>query len=186
MKLFLLSIIAYLVGALPIGYIIARLKGISDIRHHGSGTIGATNVARLFGIRYFVVIFLLDAGKAYFLLTLLASDHSIHINNLYFFAAMMLLGNSYSIFLRGSGGKGVATMCGILCALHPCTFLLFFVVWVLILSMTRTVGIASVLAVATIPLYAYFIMFDLLFSLWSLLLFLWILFLHRKNVSAYF
>ena len=56
---------AYLIGSIPTGYIIARLKGIKDIRQHGSGNIGATNVSRVLGIQYFFLIFFLDVAKAF-------------------------------------------------------------------------------------------------------------------------
>lgn len=67
--IFVTAVLAYLIGSIPTGYLIARMKGITDIRKHGSGNIGATNVSRSLGKKYFVIIFLLDAGKAFFLLS---------------------------------------------------------------------------------------------------------------------
>src|ERR1700730_10712106 len=105
------AIIAYLVGAIPTGYIIAKLKGISDIRQHGSGNIGATNISRVLGKHYFFLIFFLDAGKAYLFLQLIKPYFDF--SYLCFFAGILLFGNGYSIFLRGTGGKGGATLCGL-------------------------------------------------------------------------
>src|SRR5690348_15473304 len=102
---------AYLVGAIPTGYLIAKLKGITDIRQHGSGNIGATNVSRILGKHYFFLIFFLDAGKAYLFIHALKAHFSF--NYLCIFASIVLVGNGYSIFLRGSGGKGVATLFGL-------------------------------------------------------------------------
>ena len=100
------ALLAYLIGAIPTGYLIARLKGVRDIRQHGSGNIGATNVSRLLGIHYFFIIFFLDAGKAFLFMNTIKPYFPI--DYLYFFAGILLLGNTCSLFLRFRGGKGVA------------------------------------------------------------------------------
>jgi acyl phosphate:glycerol-3-phosphate acyltransferase len=146
-------LVSYLVGAIPIGYLITRYKGIKDIRKHGSGNIGATNVSRVLGTPYFFIIFLLDAGKAYLCLHTLS--FYITYDYLMLCAGFLLLGNCYSIFLRGSGGKGVATLCGLLMFIDPSLAAVLVAVWAASLLITRTVGIASVIAAACLPLYVY-------------------------------
>lgn len=123
----LISIVgAYLVGAFPSGYVLARLfKGV-DIRQHGSGNIGASNAARVLGKHYFVPIFLLDACKAWGALALFSyfnPESGVFVPYLVAFA--LLLGNAFSIFLRFTGGKGVATSLGIIAFFYswPFTFL---------------------------------------------------------------
>src|SRR5438105_2150337 len=122
-----LLIISYLIGAIPVGYLIARFKGIVDIRKHGSGNIGATNVSRALGLPYFFLIFLIDAGKAFLTIWYLAPYATA--NFLYVCAAAVLLGNGCSIFLQGSGGKGVATLFGLLVALQLSVILPLLMVW---------------------------------------------------------
>lgn len=173
---------AYLTGAIPTGYLIARLKGIADIRKYGSGNIGATNVARALGKHYFLLIFLLDAGKAYLFIRII--KNCFDSNYLCLFAAILLFGNGCSIFLQGRGGKGVATLFGLLLALHKSTTIILFGVWCLLLFITKTVGIASVGAALSLPLCAYRTD-DTAFILWSLYAALWIVYTHRSNIKAY-
>lgn len=176
------AILAYLIGAIPTGYLIAQLKGISDIRRYGSGNIGATNVSRVLGKHYFFIIFLLDAGKAYLFINLIKSYFDY--NYLCFFAGLLLLGNGCSLFLRGSGGKGVATLCGLLVALNPYIALILLSIWSVLLALIKTVGIASVGAVIWLPFCAY-IFNNSSFFLFSLFATLWIIYTHRSNIWTY-
>lgn len=180
--IFLTAALAYLIGAIPTGYIVAKLNGIHDIRTHGSGNIGATNVSRFLGKHYFFLIFFLDAGKAFLFLHLI--QPYFDYNYICLFAVILLFGNGYSIFLRGSGGKGVATLCGLCIALDPKALIILFIPWLSSLLQTRTVGIASVCSVAYLPLYAYFCTNDsfLLFSCFATALIVW---KHRSNIRAY-
>lgn len=179
----LLGSLAYLIGAIPTGYLIAKFKGIADIREHGSGNIGATNVSRVLGKKYFFLIFSLDAGKAYLFIQLLKPYFDF--NHLYFFAATLLFGNGCSIFLRGGGGKGVATLFGLLIALSSKqTAFLLFGIWAALLYLIGTVGIASVGAVVWLPFIAYRL-HNPPFFLFSLFATMWIMQTHRSNIAAY-
>lgn len=173
---------AYGVGAIPLGYIIARIKGVRDIREHGSGNIGATNVSRVLGRHYFLIIFLLDAGKAFALLYFFSFYFSKEY--LYMFALLLIFGNGYSIFLQGTGGKGVATMCGLLAILNWHALILFLVGWLSVLGITRTVGIASVIGALTLPLYGLYVADSSLF-LFLIALSLWVVWTHRSNIANY-
>ena len=174
---------AYIIGAIPTGYIIARYKGINDIRNHGSGNIGATNVSRVLGLHYFFIIFLLDAGKAFFFIH--AIKPYFDFDYLCIFASILLFGNGCSIFLHGTGGKGVATVAGLINALHPITAIVLFCVWSCIMIITRTVGMASVGAIICLPLCAYATTNQFSFFLFSLFAALWIVHSHRSNICAY-
>lgn len=178
----IIGFLAYLIGAIPVGYLIAQLKGIADIRTHGSGNIGATNVSRFLGIHYFFLIFFLDAGKAFFFIH--AIKPYVDFNCLCIFAGILLFGNGCSLFLRGSGGKGVATLCGLIAALYPMAIILLLCIWACIMALTRTVGIASVAATLCLPLYAY-TTHNSAFFLFSIFAALWIVRTHRPNIQAY-
>ncbi len=178
----LMVLCAYLVGAIPTGYLIAQLKGITDIRKHGSGNIGATNVSRVLGKHYFVIILLLDAGKAY--LFMHAIKHYFDFNYLCIFASILLLGNGCSIFLRGSGGKGGATLAGLLLALHAPTVIILFGIWLLLVLIIHTVGIASVATALYLPICGYTNQ-NSAFLLFSQFATLWIIYTHRSNIQAY-
>lgn len=175
---------AYLVGALPMGYWISRWAGVADIRQYGSGNIGATNVARVLGLKYFVVVFAADCLKAYGYLTWCMGEGSSSLP-LIGCAFLLLVGNGYSLFLNGSGGKGVATMVGILFALHPLLLIGLFASWAMVLWYLRNVGIASVLTAFASPWYA------LLFAgargfLLIAGMALWVIWRHRENIRIYY
>ncbi|HEX4068568.1 MAG TPA: glycerol-3-phosphate acyltransferase [Candidatus Babeliales bacterium] len=177
-----IGLLAYLIGAIPTGYLIAKWNGIDDIRAHGSGNIGATNVSRFLGKHYFFLIFFLDAGKVYVFMHLIQPyfDYS----HLCLFAILILFGNGYSIFLRGSGGKGVATLCGLVTAIYPKATLPLLGVWALLLCITKIIGIASVGAALCFPFYAYTTHNKtfFLFSLFAATLIIW---KHKPNIQAY-
>ena len=179
----IIALLAYLIGAIPTGYLIAKLNGIADIRAHGSGNIGATNVARFLGKHSFFIIFFIDAGKAFLCMYFL--QPYFDYNYLCLFAGILLFGNGYSIFLHGSGGKGVATLCGLLANLCPAACLPLFVVWLLTVFITKTVGIASVAATACLPIYAYTTHNHpfFLFSLFAATIIIW---KHKINITNYF
>lgn len=177
---------AYAIGAIPTGFLLARLVGIADIRSHGSGNIGATNVARLLGVHYFIPVFLIDSGKAYFYLWLVAFLFGYSSVSLLIAAALLLIGNGYSIFLQGSGGKGVATAVGIVLFLNPIAAVVTCIAWVVGMVVTQTVGISSVMAAVILPLYVFCASHES--SLFFLMLFiaLWVVWRHRNNMSQYF
>lgn len=176
------AFIAYLVGAIPTGYIIARLKGIADIRKHGSGNIGATNVSRLLGLPYFFLIFFLDAGKAF--LFLYAVSPYFLVTDLYFFAILVLIGNGYSPLLSGSGGKGVATVFGIVGVICPTAMVVLLGAWLFVLLVTRTVGVASVVAACCLPVYA-LVLKNYVLCRFFCFIALWIVWTHRSNIRIY-
>ncbi len=184
--LLIISIVAYCIGSIPSGFLICRLHGIDDIREHGSGNIGATNVARVLGIKYFFIVFLCDFLKAYSFLWLLCV---LGYEQQYLIAAAgaLLLGNGFPIFLGFRGGKGVATSFGVLSALQP--LLLFYgaCCWVLVFLVSRIVGLASVVTLLLLPMLSIFMVQDLSWmGLFVFFLSLWGLFLHRANIKSFY
>ncbi len=181
----LIPICAYLVGAIPSGFLVARLNGIRDIRQHGSGNIGATNIARVLGLKFFFLVLFLDASKAYGFLYLVA-PHVTNYEMLLLAAGLLLVGNGSSIFLRGQGGKGVATGVGVLLALYPLVVAVLFSVWLATLLVTRTVGLASIVAMVFLPFYTWYVAYDTYFVVLTLFISVWGLWLHRRNIQKVF
>jgi glycerol-3-phosphate acyltransferase PlsY len=147
----LVAVASYLLGAIPFGFIIARLRG-HDIRREGSGNIGATNVARTLGLRWGLLAFALDFGKGalpVWLATLLPepSDADWPPDTLPVVAGVAaFLGHLLPIYLRFRGGKGVATGCGVVAVLLPKLALIVLLAWGLVLFLTRFVAVASITA----------------------------------------
>lgn len=181
---FFILIFSYLIGAIPSGFLIARLAGIADIRAHGSGNIGATNVARILGAHYFLIVFCADMVKAYAWLMMLA--HTGYENMFCLLAAgVLLIGNGYSIFLRGSGGKGVATSFGILLALNPALLCYAAICFFSVLWYAKVVGMASVATLFLAPWCSLFMLHDNTpMVLFIFCMAAWGLFLHRNNIRT--
>lgn len=148
--------LSFLVGAIPSGYLFAKWYGITDIRNIGSGNIGASNVGRMLGWKAFVTVFLLDASKAALML-LYAQTFNFSNVFLMCIAFFLLLGNCFSPFLGFNGGKGVATLMGIMGALSPLVMICAAVTWLIIVFLTKVPAIASVCTLCMLPFLSYFL-----------------------------
>jgi glycerol-3-phosphate acyltransferase PlsY len=148
--------IAYLVGSIPFGLIIGLLKGI-DVRKAGSGNIGATNVGRLLGKRFFFIVFFLDLLKGLGMM-LLAGLFAVQVaSSMLLWLAVgfaVIVGHNCSIFLKFKGGKGVSTSVGVVLGVWPYLSLpgmAALSVFVVVLKITRYVSVASMIGAITIP-----------------------------------
>lgn len=175
---FLLPVLAFLIAATPFGLILGRrLKGI-DIREHGSGNIGSTNVFRVLGKGPGIVCLILDISKG-FLPVLLAINllqytgqgmmlpeipfltqfrETLPASQQYFVQTMhvvtalfAILGHNYSPWLRFQGGKGIATSAGVMLALMPFAILILIALFLIVFLTTRYVSVASLSAAAMLP-----------------------------------
>jgi glycerol-3-phosphate acyltransferase PlsY len=147
-------VISYLAGSLPSAYLAGTFRGV-DLRKHGSGNLGATNVVRVLGAKIGAVVFLADLLKGflpvYFLPryteTLRPERWAL------VFGVAAIAGHVKPIFLLGKGGgKGVATATGVFLALAPVPMLVSNVVWITVFYFTRYVSLASLLAAAVLPI----------------------------------
>jgi acyl phosphate:glycerol-3-phosphate acyltransferase len=155
----LAALVGYLLGSLPSGLVISRTRGI-DIREHGSGNIGATNVLRVLGKKWGYLVFGLDALKGFaavriaFLISV-AVGTGITRPELVGIAGGLgcIFGHTFPVWLRFHGGKGVATSAGVLLGLMPLAVVSVFVVWVILFHFTRYVSLASIGAAVALPLF---------------------------------
>jgi len=154
---------AYLSGSIPFGLIVGRAKG-KDIRKHGSGNIGATNVGRVFGTKWGAICFTLDVLKgmlpvlAYKMIVINSNesgDTALATIGWMTIAAATILGHIFPIWLKFKGGKGVATGLGALLGLWPVMTLagvLVAALWFVVVYTTGYVSLGSIIAVAALPL----------------------------------
>lgn len=137
-------------GAIPVGYVVARLLGV-DIRRRGSGNIGATNVLRTAGWTPAIATLLGDVAKGY-VATWIGSQAGPGPRWAGAAAGLAVVGNCWPVFLGFRGGKGVATALGAFLRVTPWAFVPATVVWVSLVASFRLVSLASVCAVAGLPL----------------------------------
>jgi glycerol-3-phosphate acyltransferase PlsY len=149
---------SYLLGSLPFGYLAGRIAGI-DIRHSGSGNVGATNVIRTLGKGYgypvFAADFLKGFGAVKMSIFIGARMHPEWVSSEIFgivAAISSVLGHSFPVWLHFNGGKGVATSAGALFGLAPIAALVGAAIWILTFLLTRYVSVASITAAASLPL----------------------------------
>lgn len=187
-------IISYVIGAIPTGYWFAKYIFGVNITKTGSKSIGATNVARVLkDKKYFFIVFFLDFLKAVLCLSFLTFFLSYYFapmplaNFLILNAIILLVGNSYSIFINFRGGKGVATTLGILIFFFSFKlFLIFLAFWGIILFYTKEIYIASLFAMYFITFLYYFFFYEShLPFLFLLFLSLWLTFRHMPNIKNF-
>jgi len=142
--------LSYLLGAVPFGLIVGRIvKGI-DIREYGSGNIGFTNAWRTLGWGPGIVVFVLDVAKGIGPVMLCKA---MDMPPILVIAGGLLaiLGHNFSVFLKFSGGKGVATSLGVAIAIAPAIAAAALGIWCVLLAITRYVSVSSILAAASVP-----------------------------------
>ena len=147
-------LIAYLAGSIPSAYIAGKVRGV-DLRKHGSGNLGATNVVRVLGPRIGAAVFIADLLKGFlpvYFLPIYTETLRPELLALVYGAAA-ILGHVKPIFLLGKGGgKGVATASGVFLALAFIPMLIAEVVWITVFYFTRYVSLASLMGAAVLPI----------------------------------
>ena len=149
----LIVLAAYLIGSFPSAYILVRQLKAVDVRAVGSGNVGATNVARVAGLKAGIVVFVLDFAKgaiASGLLPKLMPTASAQLLG-WTCASAAVLGHNFPIFLRFKGGKGVATTLGSIMALDPVAALSCVGVWLVGAGISRYVSVGSLAAAIALP-----------------------------------
>jgi glycerol-3-phosphate acyltransferase PlsY len=176
---------SYLLGSIPTSYLVSRTFAHIDLRQHGSGNLGATNLYRVLGWKYAVPVALFDIAKG--AIPVLVFAPQVSASELFALACGVaaILGHVFSIFVSFKGGKGVATAAGVMLGLTPIALGLAAAVWALVLLLTGYVSLASICAAAVLPLAV------LLLEHPSNPQLLWIdvliaggvIFLHRRNIE---
>lgn len=138
--------LAYLLGSIPVGWLIANIFYHKDIRQEGSGNIGATNALRIFGTKIGILVLLLDMMKG-IIAVLIAKQVIQGAHPLVSIAGLVaILGHIFPVWLKFRGGKGVATAAGVFAALAPLGLLIGLLSFILVVWRTRYVSLGSIIA----------------------------------------
>lgn len=157
LKIIIYLILSYLCGAIPFGYIIAKIFKHVDIRTVGSKNPGATNVYRTISKPLGVLTLLLDMLKGfvpvYFVSIINPSSYLIVLS----VALVTILGHVFTVFLNFKGGKGVATGCGIFFALNPLATTICLITFIIVLIISKYVSLSSIFAAVMLPIAIFFV-----------------------------
>jgi glycerol-3-phosphate acyltransferase PlsY len=179
---------AYLLGSIPFGYIVVRLREGRDIRASGSGNIGATNVARSAGPAAGVITLLLDLAKGFLAVWLAAKFFDGEVNAMMIAAVAAVVGHMFPVWLKFKGGKGVATGVGAFIPICWQAVAGAFIVWIVVVAIWRYVSLGSIIASASLPLMTYALyaarpeMPPMAVSIGTTLLAVMIIVKHRDNI----
>jgi acyl phosphate:glycerol-3-phosphate acyltransferase len=176
---------SYLLGSIPTSYLVSRSFAHIDLRQHGSGNLGATNLYRVLGWKYAVPVALFDIAKG--AIPVLVFAPRVSPSQLFALACGVaaILGHVFSVFVNFKGGKGVATAAGVMLGLTPVALALVAAVWGLVLLLTGYVSLASISAAAVLPLMVFLLERpsepQLLWI--DVLIAAGVIFLHRRNIE---
>jgi glycerol-3-phosphate acyltransferase PlsY len=152
MILLLVLLLAYLLGAIPFGYLLVKIRTGADVRKSGSGNIGATNVLRTSGRAAGIATLLLDIGKGYLAVWIAGRLTDGDPLSMSAAALAVMAGHAYPVFLRFQGGKAVASFVGAFLCLAPAAIAVESVVFVAVVVWTRHISMGSIVGAAVFPL----------------------------------
>jgi glycerol-3-phosphate acyltransferase PlsY len=177
-------IAAYLIGSIPFGYLLVKLRSGGDVRTMGSGNIGATNVLRTTGLILGALTLLLDIAKGAAAVWL--ADRLTHGSTLWMSAAALavMAGHAFPIFLRGRGGKAVASFVGAFLYLTPIPLLCTLLVFTAVVAVTRYISMGSIVAAGCFPLAVFLIQHaSAPVMMAAIIAAIFIIFRHRANIE---
>ena len=178
MEILIISILSYLIGSIPFGFILTKIFLKKDIRNIGSGNIGATNVLRSGNklIGYLTLFF--DILKALIPVVYIKLNYP---DLVYISSLSVFLGHVFPIWLKFKGGKGVATYLGILFGVNLIFGFIFCISWLLVFLFTKYSSLSSLIASLSVPIYLFFTNEDQI--LFFAILFVLIFYTHRENIK---
>ena len=150
--------IAYLLGAIPFGYLLVKWKTGADVRAAGSGNIGATNVMRTTGRAAGVLTLLLDIAKGYAAVWMAGRLTGQDVLWMSAAALAVMAGHAYPVFLGFRGGKAVASFVGAFLCLTPWAVAVETIIFVVVVIWTRHISMGSIIGSATLPLAVWLVM----------------------------
>ena len=179
---YLVLVAAYLLGSLPFGYIMSKVLLKTDIRQHGSGNIGATNVLRVVGWKAALPVFLLDMLKGFLAVSI--ARYVIDVPAVYLGAGFLaMLGHSYPVFLGFRGGKAAATAIGVMAALSGWALLIMAMVALAAVALTRYVSLGSIIGALLVPLIFLILGYGLPYVIFGIATALLIVIRHKANIE---
>lgn len=191
MKEFILIILAYFIGSIPTALIISKMFFQIDIREYGSGNMGATNTFRVLGPRFGTIVMVGDMLKGilavslYNLLPYYLTNELDRTNLMIGLGLAAVIGHIYPIWAQFKGGKGVATLFGMVLAIQPIVAINCVAVFLVVLYLTRYVSLSSIIAGVALPICVLWIYNEkeVFYRVFAVAVAALILLTHQKNIS---
>ena len=177
-----LIITSFLLGSIPFGYLLGLIKGI-DIRKYGSGNVGATNVARVLGKQYGIIVYILDFLKGFIPTFIAVKLFGLENWTTVLVALAAVLGHMFSPFLGFKGGKGVATASGVLFGISPLLGFIALALWYLMFKKSGYVSLGSILTALTMIFLVGILNYPLPIKILVTIISVLILVKHKSNVE---
>lgn len=178
----ILIICSYVIGSIPSGLILGKTFWNVDLRHYGSKNIGATNAWRTLGKIPGFIVFVADLLKGmagvYLGIVLSGTSTAMIIGGI-----MAIIGHSLSLFLKFKGGKGVATGLGVLIMLMPSVSAVVFIIWLVVVIISKYVSLASITAAVFVPICAFFMGMSYDFIIFGVIAALFVIYRHKSNIG---
>lgn len=177
--IYIFGVLSYFIGSIPFSYLIPKWIGKIDIRLHGSGNTGTTNVIRTLGMKVGVIAFIGDFLKGIIpsLLGLIWFGELGGVIG----GGLSVIGHCHPVWLKFKGGKGVATSAGILIVLYPDIFVLLFISQFIIIGLTKYMSLASILSAIMLPIYAIIFSKSTTMTVFAFFLGAFVIYRHRTN-----
>lgn len=173
---------SYVIGSIPSGLILGKTLWNVDLREHGSKNIGATNAWRTLGKLPGFIVFVADLLKGmigvYLGMLLVGTSTAMIIGGI-----MAIVGHSLSLFLKFKGGKGVATGLGVIIMLMPTVSAIVFIIWFVIVILSKYVSLASIIAAICVPVFAFILGMPLEFVAFGVVAALFVIYRHKSNIG---
>jgi acyl phosphate:glycerol-3-phosphate acyltransferase len=181
-EIFLVCALSYLVGSIPNGLVLGKLVWHVDLREYGSHNIGATNAWRTLGKGPGFLIFVLDLLKGiigvWLGMYIVGNPVAMILGGIF-----TIVGHSWSLFLKFKGGKGVATGLGVIAMLMPKVTILVFIVWFVIVYVTKYVSLGSIIAAALVPIFAWFFDNPVEYIVFGMIAAIFVIYRHKTNIQ---
>ncbi len=174
-------IIGYFLGSIPCSYIVASTIGKTDIRKHGSGNVGATNIARTLGTKLGLLAFSGDLLKG--IVASLIGWYLIGQDGAFICGAASVIGHCFPLWLKFKGGKGVATATGVILASSPYLFMYMAVVQISGIVFSKYMSLASIISGVALPIISFAIGMSTRFCLTSLFIGGLVIIRHHANIG---
>ncbi|MBM6832420.1 glycerol-3-phosphate 1-O-acyltransferase PlsY [Megamonas hypermegale] len=173
---------SYIIGSIPSGLILGKTFWNVDLREHGSKNIGATNAWRTLGKLPGFIVFVADLLKGmigvYLGMLLVGTSTAMIIGGI-----VAIIGHSLSLFLKFKGGKGVATGLGVIIMLMPTVSAIVFIIWLVIVMISKYVSLASIIAAICVPIFAFILGMPFEFVAFGVVAALFVIYRHKSNIG---